>query len=149
MKKNKLAIIIVALCLIIVGILTICHLTARPQIPEHSILVINGDKSDYIDIDNLQLTEVSGQIINGKGDVKDISGYGILFGDAINTVKPADFDNATVVADDEYYAEFAKSEIYDAESVYLLIEDNSVNMCVFGDKNSKRNVSNVVKIILE
>lgn len=149
MKKNKTAFFIVGICLIVVAILTCINVVSRPQIPMHSILVEYGNKSEYIDMDTLRLTEVTGEIINGKGEVKEIAGQAILLSDVLNTISIQEYDTVKVISDDEYSAELTKSEILDEDKVYLFIADDLARLYVFGDKNSKRNVSNVVKIVLQ
>ena len=53
----------------------------------------------------------------------------------------------TVVADDEYRAEVSAAEIAAEDTVArILQEDGGVQMVVFPDSNSKRNVTNVIRV---
>ena len=51
------------------------------------------------------------------------------------------------VADDEYSAMVSKDELDQTDKVYLLVgtEDRS-QLVVFGDENSKRNVSGIIRL---
>ena len=146
MNKNKITIGIIVGSIFIVGILAAIHLASRPLVPTNHILLKQGDETFDIDIDSFQMGMVEGKTVNAKGDIKIISGEGILLRDAISDVDIGKFDEATVVSDDEYHAIVKESEIFDSDNVYLLRQDSGIRMCVFGDDNSKRNVTNVVKI---
>ena len=56
----------------------------------------------------------------------------------------------TVTADDEYSAVVTAEELAAPDKVYLIAqEEDGVQLVVFGDSNSKRNVSNVVRVTVE
>lgn len=137
---------LIVLCIIVVGVLAYVNNSKRVEVPEHNIAVAIGNDLKYIDLDKLSTTDVKGQIVNGKGEVKDISGKGILLKDIISDYVKADYNSVKIVADDEYSAEIKAEELGKDSSAYLLIEDSEARLYVFGDPNSKRNVSNVVRI---
>ncbi len=57
---------------------------------------------------------------------------------------------AYMVADDEYRAEVSAQEIAEENRVYLMIGDEPyASALVFGDQNSKRNVSGVIRLVVE
>jgi hypothetical protein len=59
------------------------------------------------------------------------------------------YTTVTVVSNDSYSAKMNREEILEEDKVFLLLEDNSLRLIVFGDSNSKRSVSNVVQIQVE
>ena len=149
MKKNKLSLWIILACLVLVAVFAAFHLSNRVKVPENAILVEKGEKTDYIDLNALDLSLVEGEMINGKGEVKQVSGDGLLLRDAIDYQQTQDINQIQIVADDEYSATLEASEVFDEDKVYLLVEDGNASLYVSGDKNSKRNVSNVKQIILQ
>ena len=97
-------------------------------------------KTTCIDLDRLTTAEVSGAIVNGKGEEKTVSGQGV----ALFSLASGDAQAATVFADDAYSAAVAVEE---AERAFLIVsEDGSLRLVVFGDANAKRDVKHVVKV---
>lgn len=112
------------------------HLTTRTPEKEGEILV-NGESVVFAD---LQLEQINGSIVNGKGEETQIDAKGI----PLSEVCGVDFETATVTASDEYSVTVAASE---AENAYLIsCDDGTVQLIVFGDENAKRDVKNVVRI---
>ena len=148
MKNKKFTIGFIISCLLIVTVLTVIHLSSRPEIPPHHVMLERGDKIEYIDVDSFQMLNVEGETVNQKGEIKKISGKGILLRNALAGIRSENFDNALVISDDEYHASVTWYEIYDTDSVYLLREDDGIRLFISEDNDSKRNVSNVVKIVL-
>ena len=61
-----------------------------------------------------------------------------------------EYDEISVVADDSYSASLTREEVEEDGKVYLLAqEEEELRLIVFGDENSKRNVSNVVQIVVK
>jgi hypothetical protein len=57
--------------------------------------------------------------------------------------------NVEALADDEYSAQLTGDEIREPAKVYLAKEeDGSMKLIVFGDSNMKRNVRNIVKLVV-
>ena len=62
-----------------------------------------------------------------------------------------EYEEVSVVADDGYNAELSFIEIADGIEAYLIQEEGeeSLRLVVLGEKDSKRSVSNVTRIIIE
>lgn len=149
MKSKVKVRIVLAVCLLLVVVFAVVHNTTRTKVPEHNIAVKSGETIKYVDIDKLKLTKVTGQIKNKKGEVKDISGEGILVRDVLAEVELTTFTTLQVCAADEYNCIMERYEVMDTDDAYFLISDSKVRLYVFSDENSKRNVSNVTLIKVE
>lgn len=85
------------------------------------------------------MTRVSGTIVNGKGEEKQIDAQGIMLSEVCG-----EFSSVTVTASDEYSAVVEKR---DQKNAYLILrDDGSLMLVVFGDENAKRDVKNVARI---
>ena len=140
MKQKKCILIILAALVLLTAALAIAHLCTRDQVPEGVLMVSYNGKSSYIEVDKLPLTEVSGTVTNGKGEVKTVQGQSVpLF-----SLLDGSFQSAVVSAEDEYTATVG---VEDAENAFLILsEDGSMRLVVFGDANAKRDVKQVVKV---
>ena len=86
----------------------------------------------------MKMSPVNGNIVNGKGEEKQIDAHGII----LSEVCGGGYSRATVTASDEYSA-----IVYSGDDAYLILsDDGSLRLIVFGDENSKRNVKHVVRI---
>ena len=121
--------------MLVTAILALVHLTTRTPEVEGSIL-INGEA---VSIDSLDLEQVTGTIVNGKGEEKQIDAQGI------NIAKLFDghYESITITASDEYSAVVNVDE---TDNAYLILDDDNPGLVVFGDSNSKRCVRDVVRI---
>ena len=137
MKKRVLAVI--AALTVLTAILAVIHLTTRVPDTKGAILV-NGES---LAIADFELHSVTGSIVNGKGEEKEIDAQGIPLADVCG----GDFDTVTVTASDEYHAEISADEIQNA--YLILCDDETMQLIVFGDENNKRDVKNVVRIDTE
>lgn len=149
MKTKRFIVIIVLACLVLVCALAAFHNGTRNVVPENSLAVEYGGNTEYLDIDALSTVTVSGQVVNGKGETRAIEGQGISLKSLLGAY---DLNGSIVikaVAEDEYYAEIRPDEITADDKAFLLIEDGKARLYVFGDENSKRNVSGVVRIVIE
>lgn len=118
------------------AILAVIHLKTRTPETEGEIL-INGKS---ISISDLDFSRVTGTIVNGKGEEKQIDSQGILLSDVCGN----DFSKITATASDEYSAEILPE---DSENAYIILtDDGSLRLIVFGDLNAKRDVKNLVRI---
>ncbi len=111
----------------------------------------NG-KNSYVSLDALSMTEVTGTIVNGKGEEMEVRAQGVPLSDVLKAagIDSAKIHTVTAVADDEYSAELSAEEIGEPGRVFLARdEDGSMKLVVFGDTDSKRNVRNVVKLSVE
>ena len=141
MKKEKIIIAAVFVCLVIVTVIaSAVYLNGREKTPKNTVTYIYKGKEKSVDIDSLKLSDYSGTVVNGKGESREEKGEGIKLGDFVGT---DDYSEITVTADDEYSATVKKDEAGDA---WLSVKDGKLTLIVFGDENSKRNVKNVVKV---
>ena len=148
MKHKKGSIVIVAVFVLLTAALAVIHLTTREQVPEGSLAVSYNGQIRYIDVDSLDLIEVSGTVVNGKGEEKEVREQGIAVSDVLRAagVEPAAISGVTVTADDEFSAELSADEINEDGKAYLTEDEEALTLIVFGDSNSKRRVHNVVKM---
>lgn len=146
MKKKIIAILAILAALLLV--LTAVRLITREQIPEGALAVHMGEKTSYITLDQLNSQQITGTLINGKGQEKQVDASGVPLKSVLEAAKiPAEqIHTVTLTADDAYSAEI-KAEELEENKVYLAREeDGSVTLVVFGDSNSKRQVHNVVSL---
>ncbi len=147
MKKKS--IIVITVLVIITAIIAAVHLSAREQIPEGAIQVDSGGSSSYIELSEMSLEKVSGTVVNGKGEEKELSADGASLATALSEagIKVQDVSLVKVTADDEYSAEITGDEMRESGKVFLYQEEEGkTGLVVFGDENSKRRIHSVVKI---
>ena len=151
MKKNKLTIIILAVLVVVTAVLTTIHLTTRQQADENGLQIVRQGKTTVISLDKLPLTAVHGTTVNGKGETQTVDGEGIALSDLLTHAKISldSFAQVQVVSDDEYTATLQRDEVCEEDKAYLLMDEETLRLIVFGDKDSKRKVKNVVRLILE
>ena len=150
MKKYR-AIIVVVILLIVTGVAAFVHLNTRKEVPEGAIEVSYGEETYVVDITKLSYEQVSGTRVNGKGEEKQIEASGVLVKDVLDELAIAEYETVSVIADDAYSAELSADDVADESKAYLIQEKEEVRLrlIVFGDKDSKRSVSNVVQMIVE
>lgn len=139
MKSKKIVIVILTALVVLTAALTTIHFSTRDTVPKGSIMVSQNGDSRYVDLSDYSLTQVTGTTINGKGEERIIDAQGIPLGQLAD----GSFQTVTVVSDDEYSAQVGAEEM---ENAYLIADNDTARLVVFGDKNSKRDVKNVVKI---
>lgn len=111
------------------------------------MLHLNGSKASdgqtlildgrTVNVSELSLSEVKGELVNGKGEKSEICAEGISLSEL--------FDCAVIVkAADSYTAQIAKDEL---KRAYLIKDGDMIRLAVFGDTDSKRSVKNVVEVI--
>lgn len=132
----------------LVAVFTAIHLITRVETSKGSICVEQGENVISVELSKLSTVPVKGEIKNAKGDVKTIDGQGIRLEDVLSSAGVDTFQVITIFADDKYSAQVIAEEVRSAEKVYLLIENETARLVVFGDANSKRNVSNVVRLVV-
>lgn len=150
MKKHKLAIIIIAILVLLTAVLTVVHLTTREEGQEGAIQVVCGGKTTLVSVDDLKpVAAVQGTVVNNAGEEKKIDGQGILVSDVLKLAGAAASGEVTVTADDEYSVSLTAEEVAEEGKAWLLIEDGTLRLIVFGDQGAKRNVKNVVRLTVE
>ena len=139
-KDKKIIIAVVLVLLAVTAVMVILHLGSRTKVPEHSLMVVADNKENLTDLNGLDTEPIKGTVVNGKGETKEIEGEGISLASLIDT---DDYSEVSVISDDEYSANIKKTEM---DRAWLQIEDGKARLYVFEDKDSKRNVKNVVRI---
>ena len=150
MKKHR-AVIFIVILLVITGAMALMHFNTREEVPEGAIEVVFEEEIQMIDINKLTYEQVTGTRVNGKGEEKEVSASGILLKDVLSGAGIEEYAKVSVVADDAYSADVSAEEIKNDIEAYLIQEEGEVRLrlVVFGDKDSKRSVSNVAQIIVE
>lgn len=148
MKKHKAYIFIIIL-VVLTGVAAFLHLSTREQVPEHCVAVSYDGNIVYVDLDTLAYEHVSGVRINGKGEEKPVEGQGILLKDMLAQYEISYYKTISIISDDSYTANVDSTEVLEDGKVYLMYEEEELRLVVFGDKDSKRSVSNVVKIDIQ
>lgn len=119
----------------VTAVLAVLHLTTRTPDTE-GVILINGEP---VQISDLDFNRVCGTVVNGKGEKKQIDAQGAV----LSEVCGGEFNSATVTASDEYSTVVEKQ---DSENAYLIEDNGSLRLVVFGDENARRDVKNVARI---
>lgn len=144
---NKKLKIILGAAVLLTAAVAIIHLTTRTAVPKGQLRVIFNEKEIMISLSDLQLKPVQGTISNAKGDQRTIDALGLPLMEVLSAAGADNISKVTLVADDEYRAELTAEEAAADGNAYLILqEDGGVQLIVFSDNNSKRNVSNTVQI---
>ena len=147
--KSRKAIILAVLLIIITAITAIAHLSTRQEVPEHALLVSIKGEELLLDIDKFEYEHVSGIRVNGKGEEVPVEGNGIAVKEVLEKADLKEYSKISVIADDSYSAELSSEEINEDGKAYLLEDEEGLRLVVFGDKDSKRSVSNIAQIVVE
>ena len=146
---KKLKIVIAAL-LIMTCLVAVIHISQQENIA--CMVIKTGEIEIAVDFADLNKTEFSGELINGKGDVSFHSYTGVLLRDLLKEkgVAVSEVSVVSVTSADNYRATFKPEEILEEDRVYAaIIADGEtvegidagtagVQIIVFGDSNSKR-----------
>ena len=147
--KNKKLVTLVAILAIVAVAAAVIHLTTAPKASDGDVIMTYGGKEIGITLADLELTDVNGVRVNGKGEEIEVNGKGISVKDLLHEYGVADFTKISVVSEDSYAAEIENAEVQEEGKAYILVEEGEARLVVFGDTNSKRSVSNVKQIIVE
>lgn len=149
MTKKK-TLVLLALLVLVTGALAVIHQLNRPEVKEGILLVEYHGNTISLSLDKVASVPVEGTLVNGKGEEKPISGEGFLLSEVLKEEEIIDFRQAVVTAADEYSAVVTAEEIMDVDRAYLMKqEEGGIRLVVFGDRNSKRDVTNVVRLSVE
>lgn len=144
MKKIKPIHMVIAALILLTAIAAALHLTNRTQVSEGRIRVEWSGGATETYMARLRVGPVHGTVRNGKGEETAVDGEGTLLSAVLDELGIVEYEQVTVTADDSYSAVVTAEEIAQPDKVYLMIEDGGrARLVVFGDGNSKRNVSNV------
>ena len=149
MKKSKLTVIIIGILVVLTAVLAVVHLTTRQQEQEGALQVVCGGKTVAIAIEDLKpVAQVDGTVTNNAGEEKKISGPGILVSDVLK-LAGVEGGAVKVASADEYVVTLTAAEVAEEGKAWLMIEEDSLRLIVFGDQGAKRNVKNVVRLTVE
>ena len=153
MKKTHL--IITAVLLLITAVIALFYLRGRHQAPAGSLTVICEGKETTVDPFAASPADVTGTIVNGKGEEKEISEKGVKLSDVLSLAgfREGDYSEVRVISSDEYAAGITAQEIDSGKTAFLIRDqggdgNETIRLIVFGDSNSKRQVKDVVRIEL-
>ena len=150
MKNHKLVIIIIAVLVLLTAVLTAVHLATREQSTEGAIQVVQNGKTKLVKLDDLKpVVPVQGTVVNNAGEEKRIDGQGILVRDVLKLAGVELAGELKVTSDDEYTVSLTAEEVAEEGKAWLLIEDGTLRLIVFGDQGAKRNVKNVVRLTVK
>ena len=143
----------VAFSILALVILTAClavlHSVTRDSVAAGTLRIEYSGGSVDILLSSIESTHVCGTIVDGKGEKSLVDAEGILLVDLLDEAGVTALSQVIVCADDEYSATVTAQEIYDSNRIYLLLHDDEPpQLLVFGDSNSKRNVTSVVRLIV-
>ncbi len=97
----------------------------------------------------LLLTSVQGNLVNGRGKELVVDTQGILLLDVLKYADVPIHTEVTVITEDAYRAVVTSQEGFAEGQVYWVVQDDGgVQLVVFGDSNSKRNVSDVKQLVV-
>lgn len=149
MKKNKVAFYSILVLAAVMAVLALVHLQTRtPAIEGHLRIESNGSTL-ALPLENLSWEPVQGSTVDGKGEHHPVDAQGVLLSHVLEAAGISDYAMVSVVSDDEYSADISREEIAAPDKVYLIRqEDGSLQLIVFGDANSKRNVRNTVGLVV-
>lgn len=149
MKKHRVKIFAVLIALLTIAA-AVFYLEVREEIAEGSLQITAGTRTVMLDPSKFERTQVSGVRMNGKGEEIPVNGPGIAIRDVLALAEITEYTLVKVLSDDAYCAEISAEEVEDSTKAFLLFdEENELRLVVFGDKNSKRSVSDVVRIVVE
>ena len=143
-KRTGTAILLAGIALLTI-VVAVIHLNTRQDVPEGEMRIVVGNTETTLALSDLKLTQVTGTIVNGKGEERTIDAQGIPVCTVLSQAEITELSQVKVIADDEYHAVLTAEEALAPEGVYFIMqEEGGVQLIVFGDTNSKRNVSDVV-----
>lgn len=149
MKRNRVVVLIIIALVAVTALAAVIHLTTRVSVPEGVLLVEAAGQTKEVAWGRLELMSVQGTLINGKGEERTIDAQGILLRDMLEGIGASVETEVTVIAEDEYSASVTAEEIKADGQVYLAAtDDGGIQLVVFGDSNSKRNVSGVARLVV-
>ena len=150
MKNHKLIIVIIAVLVLLTAVLTAVHLTTREQSTEGALQVVQNGKTRLVKLDELKpVSQVQGTVVNNAGEEKKIDSRGILVSDVLKLAGTDVTAELRVTSDDEYTVSLTAEEVAEEGKAWLLIEDGTLRLIVFGDQGAKRNVKNVIRLPVE
>lgn len=112
-----------------------------------TVLVEYGGKVEELSLDRVELTAVRGTVINGKGQERKVDAQGAPLSAVLAEAGITSYTQTAVTADDEYSVTVTQEEAAAPDRVFLIVQEGErIQLLVFGDPNSKRNVANVIRL---
>lgn len=149
MKTRKISILLLLVLCAAVLLFAVWHFGTRNVVESGKVQIITAGAKTELAFDKIDMTEIHGQVVNGKGEERSVDGKGALLSSVLATAGVTVQTEVKVTSDDEYSAVVTAEEVSAPDKVYLMLqEDGEIQMVVFGDANSKRNVTNVKVIEL-
>ena len=146
MKKRFTPIFIAAL-LVLTAIAAAWHLTARTPDTPGAIAVTFGENQTILHAGALTLTDLQGEIVNGKGETIFINAQGVSLPDLLAAAGAENASAAAAIASDAYSARLTAGEF---DRAYIILQDDgSFRLVVFSDPDSRRAVRNLTEVIAE
>lgn len=151
MKHTKKWLTLLIALAVVILVSAAAHFATRPQTEKAALSVEVAGEVVSVPLESLPWQPVEGMVINGKQETVTISGQGAALRDILALAKAEEkrISSVTVTADDSYTAQISCEELLSDVGIYLMQEEDSVRLVVFGDKNRKRNVSHVILISVE
>lgn len=148
MKHTKKWLALLTALVAVILVSAAAHFAARPQTAKAALSVEVAGAVASVPLESFPWQPVEGTVINGKQETVTVSGQGAALRDilALAKVEENRISSVTVTADDSYTARISGEELLSDVGIYLMQEEDSVRLVVFGDKNRKRNVSHVVLV---
>ncbi len=149
MKQKKTTLLVLMVLVLATTVLAVVHLSTRDRVPEGALMIRCKDQTGYIELGKLKTAEVTGTIVNGKGEETEVREQGVRVEDVLKAagIDPAEAGSVTATAADEFSAVLTGEEIREDGKAWLAQDqEGSIKLIVFGDSNSKRNVRNVVRL---
>ena len=147
MKKVEPIKIAIIVLVLITTVVAVIYLTTRPATQEGILRIENGGQVIELPLKRLTFASVHGTTVNGKGEERTIDAQGVLLDQVLREAGISEFAEVTVTADDAYNAIVTAEEIAEPDRVYLIRQDEGgLRLIVFGDRNSKRSVSDVASL---
>ncbi len=146
MKNRKFTLILIALLLAVTAVVAAVYLTNRPAAAEGALRVEYGGRTAELSLERLEPVPVRGVLVNGRGEEKAIETQGVPLSQVLREAGVSGYAEVTVTADDAYSAVVTSDEINAPDRVYLIQEEDGPRLIVFGDSDSKRSVSGVVRL---
>lgn len=133
-------------------VVAVFHVSKWESVPPQTLIVeANGMKKEF-SFAELPLSQVCGTQMTAKGEVREIDAQGCLLKKILQESIGASMhaEKVTVFAGDGFCAEVTAEEWEQPDQVYLILrEDGLIQLLVFGDSDSKRNVKDVERLVVE
>lgn len=141
-----------AALLILTAVVAVFHLSTREEIPEQTLLVEYGGERYFVKLSSLPLGDIHGERFTGTGERREINAKGFPLTAVFDAVLSdySDANQVTITAADGFSAIVTAQEWEQPQKVCLILQDDGQpQLIVFGDKDSKRSVKQVERMLLE